>query len=381
MRYSCLVVLLSLCVGFGGGANAADDGLLGVWILTEEVRGRDREFTVTITADGATWKGDRELAELSDLQVNADSVSFNRAVVRPGLEASVKYTGKLVDGDLVGTADWPRGERTFTAKRMPESVRVAIEARSKAIAALDTCDILAVFAHPDDETFATGTFAKLSANGKRIQLVYTTSGDAGGDKTGQGLKDEALAKTREDEMRAAARVIKTSTEPLFLRYPDGFVYENWDDVLENVLSVIEQTKPDILVTFGPDGYYGHQDHLAIGQITERAFDESGTASILLHAAIPRSINDRIKKLGGGSQYKAVDDKYITYLVDVKRMTQVRVAAMEAHATQFDGNTIQQYRALASLTGIEGFVEVRNTGEAGTLADMFSEGDRARRKKK
>jgi LmbE family N-acetylglucosaminyl deacetylase len=377
MRNLALVILF---LAFSGLVEAADDGLFGVWILTEEVRGRDREFTVTISEGGATWKGARELAELSDLQVGSDSVSFNRAVVRPGLEATVKYTGKVVDGQLVGTADWPRGERSFTAARMPESVRQAIEARANAIAALEACDILAVFAHPDDETFVTGTFAKLSANGKKIQLVYTTSGDAGGDKTGQELSGDALAKTREDEMRAAARIINTSTEPLFLRYPDGFVYENWEPVLGDVLAIMRQTKPEVVVTFGPDGYYGHQDHLAIGQIAERAFDEMGTASVLLHAAIPRSINDRIKKLGGGDRYKAVDDKYITYLVDVKRMTQVRVAAMEAHKTQFDGDTIQQYRSLASLTGIEGFVEVRNTGEAGTLAEMFSQGDRARRKR-
>jgi LmbE family N-acetylglucosaminyl deacetylase len=61
------------------------------------------------------------------------------------------------------------------------------------IASLAPVDILAVFAHPDYETFASGTFTKLSANGQRIQLVYATSGHAGGDLTGQGLKGEALA--------------------------------------------------------------------------------------------------------------------------------------------------------------------------------------------
>jgi LmbE family N-acetylglucosaminyl deacetylase len=55
------------------------------------------------------------------------------------------------------------------------------------IASLAPVDILAVFAHPDYETFASGTFTKLSANGQRIQLVYATSGHAGGDLTGQGL--------------------------------------------------------------------------------------------------------------------------------------------------------------------------------------------------
>jgi len=379
MRRLCVVFLVLTVVGFSGAA-VADDGVLGVWILTEEVRNRDQEFTVTITDDGATWKGDRELAELSDLQTESDSVTFTRSIIRPGLEAMVQYRGKLVDGELVGTSVWPRGERAFTAKRMPESVRLALEARAGAIAALEPCDILAVFAHPDDETFAAGTFAKLSVNGKNVQLVYATSGDAGGDRSGRGLENDALAKVREDEMRAAARVIGTSAEPLFLRYPDGFVYENWEPVLDDIEAIMQQTKPDIVVTFGPDGYYGHQDHLAIGQITERAFDNQGAASVLLHAAIPKSITDRIESMGGGSQYKGVDDKYVTYKVDVKRMTQVRVGVMEAHKTQFEPQLVEQFRSLAALTGLEGFVEVRHSGEASTLSEMFSEGDRKRRKR-
>lgn len=248
------------------------------------------------------------------------------------------------------------------------------ESKSAMIESLEPADILVVFAHPDDETFATGTFTKLSANGKRIQLIYATSGDAGGDRTGQGRSGDALGEHREKEMMQAAQILNTSTEPLFLRYGDGFVRDNWDSILADVESIMHQTQPEIVITFGPDGYYGHRDHLAISQIAERAFDQLGIASHLLHVAIPRSLNDLIEQAGGGSRYKPVADKYITYKVNVREQIEQRIGAMEAHASQFDEQTIGQMRVLGTISGIEGFVEVRNLGESGTLSTMFAEGD-------
>lgn len=284
MRFLKATLLLFLSVTISVAASAEEGGILGVWIVKEETRRGEQEYTLTLSDDGGTWEGGRGSSEISDLTIGENVLSFSRAMSRGGEETVLKYTSKLVDGMLVGTIASAQGEREFTASRIPESVLQAREDRKVAIAALETCDILGVFAHPDDETFAIGTFAKLSANGKRIQLVYATSGDAGGDQTGQGLTGDALAKYREGEMNAAADVMNVSASPLYLRYPDGFVRDHWDDVLGDVQSIMEKTAPKIIVSFGPDGYYGHSDHLAIGQIAERAFDELGSASHLLHVA-------------------------------------------------------------------------------------------------
>lgn len=263
---------------------------------------------------------------------------------------------------------------SVSANSIAQTELQAPDSKDAMIESLEPADILVVFAHPDDETFATGSFTKLSANGKRIQLVYATSGDAGGDRTGQGLSGDALGKHRENEMMQAAQILNVSTEPLFLRYPDGFVRDNWDSILADVESIMHQTQPEIVITFGPDGYYGHRDHLAISQIAERAFDQLGNASHLLHVAIPSSVNDLIVQASGGSRYKPVADKYITYMVNVRGQIEQRVAAMEAHASQFDEQTIGQMRILGAVSGKEGFVEVRNLGESGTLSTMFTEGD-------
>jgi len=371
MRKLRLTLVWMVTLGIAGQAGA-DANFVGMWIVKQEIRGQERESILTIKKDSGTWAGPRGTSDLAEVKIDDDTLTFTRTVSQRGEDFSSGHTATVIDDTLHVTMTSPQGDSDFTATRIPEAVRRAIEARESAIAALKRCDVLAVFAHPDDETFAAGTFAKLSANGERVQLIYTTSGDAGGDRTDQGLSGAALAAERENEMRASADVLEVSAQPLFLRYPDGFVYENWDKVVENVQAIIEKTQPKVVITFGPDGYYGHADHLAIGQITERAFDASGASSHLLHVAISRSRNDFIVKVGGGSRYKPVDDKFITYTVDVRKHSQQRVAAMEAHKTQFDDRTIGQYRMLVGLKGFDEFVEVRHPGQSGLLAELFAE---------
>ena len=372
LNFIPLLLVLLLATGV---SLAEAQGDLSVWEIRQEHRSGERLYTLSIHGDSVTWQGGRGASEITDFQITDASISFTRSYERRGDKAVVKYMGKLSDGVMKGVATDEDGDtHEFSATPIPESVLKEHATRKKAIAALEPIDILGVFAHPDDETFATGTITKLSAQGKRILLVYATSGDAGGDLTGQNLKGEALAKYREGEMNAAAKVLGMSEAPLYLRYPDGYVQENWDDVLEDVQAILQQTQPKVVMTFGPDGYYGHVDHLAIGMITERAFDELGIGDQLLHVAIPKSITDRIRSAGGGDRFKGVQDKYITYIVNVKKQAKQRVEAMEAHASQFDEGTIQQMRFLGTMTGYEGFVEVRNLGKSGTLAPMFSAGD-------
>jgi len=262
--------------------------------------------------------------------------------------------------------------------RMPgdsghESTEEQKAARETAINQLEACDVLGVFAHPDDETFSSGTFALLSAKGQRVQLVYATSGDAGGDKTDRELSGQALADVREGEMRSGARVMQLATEPLFLRYPDGLVYDHWNEVVESVQQIIKQTQPKIVVTFGPDGLYGHADHVAIGQITGRAFDDSEGPTHLLHTALSRTRHTLVANANPeiGERYKAVADRFITYSVDVSAQLEQRVGAISAHKTQFEPEFVQQFRMLAAITRVEDFVEVRHPGETGLLSELFS----------
>jgi LmbE family N-acetylglucosaminyl deacetylase len=82
----------------------------------------------------------------------------------------------------------------------------------------------------------------------------------------------------------------------------------------------------------------------------------------------------MEESAGSSRYNPVDDKHITYLVNVRGQIEQRIGAMKAHASQFEEQTIEKMRSLGTTTGLEGFVEVRNLGESGTLLKIFTEVD-------
>ncbi len=132
--------------------------------------------------------------------------------------------------------------------------------------------LMCVLAHPDDESFGTGsTLAKYSAEGVETVLVTATRGERGwfGDaKEDPGLA--ALGKIREAELHAAAQVLGIH-QVRFLDYIDGDLDQA--DPLEAVAQIVahvRRVRPQVVVTFGPDGSYGHPDHIAISQFTATA---------------------------------------------------------------------------------------------------------------
>lgn len=132
--------------------------------------------------------------------------------------------------------------------------------------------LLAVLAHPDDESLGFGgTLAKYASEGVETYLVTATRGERGRfGSQGKGADPLLVARVREDELRAAARVLGIR-EVTILGYPDGAV----DDVpaataIYAIASHIRRIRPDAVITFGPDGAYGHPDHIAISQFTTAA---------------------------------------------------------------------------------------------------------------
>jgi LmbE family N-acetylglucosaminyl deacetylase len=132
--------------------------------------------------------------------------------------------------------------------------------------------LLGVLAHPDDESLGFGgTFAKYAAEGIETYLVTATRGERGrfGPRGERGDPVE-VGGVREAELRAAAAVLGIR-EVSVLGYPDGAV----DEVLagaaiRSIVGHIRRIQPDVIVTFGPEGAYGHPDHIAISQFTTAA---------------------------------------------------------------------------------------------------------------
>jgi len=132
--------------------------------------------------------------------------------------------------------------------------------------------LLAVLAHPDDESLGFGgTLAKYAAEGVATYLVTATRGEGGRfGSLGKGGDPVEVGRVREAELRAAAAVLGIR-EVSVLSYPDGAVDKVEPAVaIHEVVSHIRRIQPHVVLTFGPEGAYGHPDHIAISQFTTAA---------------------------------------------------------------------------------------------------------------
>ncbi|OPA74125.1 PIG-L domain-containing protein [Paenibacillus selenitireducens] len=130
---------------------------------------------------------------------------------------------------------------------------------------------LFVFAHPDDESFAAGgTIAKLSSAGHEVFLACATSGCRGKSGEFQFATREELARFREQELRGACSVLGIADLILY-RYPDGELNSlDLETLAHRIQSTILELKPDVILTFPPDGVTGHPDHIAISAAVVKA---------------------------------------------------------------------------------------------------------------
>jgi LmbE family N-acetylglucosaminyl deacetylase len=136
--------------------------------------------------------------------------------------------------------------------------------------------LLAVLAHPDDESMGVGgVIAKYAAEGVEVSLVVATRGQRGrfhghpqGDPRHPG--PGALARLREQELEAAAGVLGIRDVTL-LEYEDQLLDKaDPSEAIARIAHHVRRLRPHVVVTFGPDGTYGHPDHIAISQLTAGA---------------------------------------------------------------------------------------------------------------
>lgn len=135
-----------------------------------------------------------------------------------------------------------------------------------------TLKLLAVFPHPDDETLGLGsTLARYSAEGVQTYLVCATRGERGWfESEGPNPGLEGVAKIREAELQCAAEHLGLQGVH-FLDYIDGDVDQaDPKEIIAKIATHVRRIQPQVVVTFAPDGAYGHPDHIAISQFTNAA---------------------------------------------------------------------------------------------------------------
>lgn len=143
--------------------------------------------------------------------------------------------------------------------------------------------LLAVLAHPDDESLGLGgVFARYGAEGVETFLVTATRGEGGRfheHRDGPHHPGRArLGEIREAELRAAADALGIR-EVSILGYPDGALDQvDAREILGTLVGHIRRIRPHVVLTFSPDGSYGHPDHIAICQFTTAAIVAAADAA-------------------------------------------------------------------------------------------------------
>lgn len=136
----------------------------------------------------------------------------------------------------------------------------------------DRLRLLGVYAHPDDESLGTGgVLARYAREGIETYTVTATRGQKGRFfDNADRPSDREVGQARERELRAAAEVLGVR-DVTVLDYIDGELdAADPGDIIGRIATEIRRIRPHVIVTFGPDGSYGHPDHIAICQFTTAA---------------------------------------------------------------------------------------------------------------
>jgi LmbE family N-acetylglucosaminyl deacetylase len=238
----------------------------------------------------------------------------------------------------------------------------------------ETLGLMAVLAHPDDESLGTGgILAKYSAEGVHTSLITATRGQSGRFLHHRSGPDhpgpDKLGVIREAELRCAAETLGVK-DVTVLDYIDGALDQvDMREAVGKVAGHIRRVRPQVLVTFPSDGAYGHPDHVAISQITSAAavaaadpgFHVSGATaghgphaiSKLYNIAVPRAeweiyqkVFKKLVSVVDGVEREAVpwQDWAITTVVDTSAHWQRVWKAVECHQSQ-----MASYAGMADLS--------------------------------
>jgi N-acetyl-1-D-myo-inositol-2-amino-2-deoxy-alpha-D-glucopyranoside deacetylase len=259
--------------------------------------------------------------------------------------------------------------------------------------------IVFAHAHPDDETLLTGgTIARYAAEGAHVCLITCTDGEEGeiAEVPGLGGPDEIrprLGEVRREELAEACRRLG----PIDLRMlgyhdsgmagtpsndvPHAFIRQDLEEVTERIVAVLDEVRPQVLVTYNELGGYGHPDHIHTHRAAMAAAARCGVEKVY-HSVFPRSLmrsgqevfgedffsDDDIERIG-------TDDDLITTVVDVASYVAHKFAALEAHRTQL-GTTAPFLEIPAELRemgmGKEFYVRVGDAARRAELEeDLFA----------
>ncbi|KRE82417.1 LmbE family protein [Paenibacillus sp. Soil766] len=225
--------------------------------------------------------------------------------------------------------------------------------------------LLAVFAHPDDESFICGgTLAKYARDGVDITLVSATRGDMGR-RMGNPpyLNRETMAATRELELKEACEHLGVQ-RLIFFDIRDKMVeFADEESLIARIATLIEEVQPDVVLTFH-EMLGGHPDHCAIGKATTAAFQRIGQRGSLYFI----SFGDAMAQ----PERFGYTPKEIAR-IDVQAHLEAKLAAFRAHRCQTEIDEwvwLPDQEALARFGRYEYFMKWDRMVAVGSGDDLF-----------
>lgn len=255
-----------------------------------------------------------------------------------------------------------------------------------------------VHAHPDDESILTGgVMLRATECGHRVVLVTCTGGEEG---EIHNLDEEAarprLAEIREAELRRACAILGVDRlELLGYRdsgmagspandHPASFHRAPAVEAAARLARVLREERPQVVVTYSPDGTYGHPDHVQAHRVTAAALDllrrEGWQPARTYWQAVPRSLVQglarRLRTRSAWShpamRHVGFPDREVTTAVDVRDLMARKRAAVAAHVSQNPPDLMASMtgQVLEAMGGLEHFV-LRGPRPAGPEDDLFA----------
>jgi LmbE family N-acetylglucosaminyl deacetylase len=217
--------------------------------------------------------------------------------------------------------------------------------------------LMAIFAHPDDEAFGTGgVLSKYAHEGVEVHLVMATLGEAGQVANPAIHLTQPIGTIREQELRCACASYGVQQLHL-LGFIDGqTTIASQQLAVFKIVRLLRQFKPQVVISFGPEGIYGHYDHLAVHRWATAAvqlacrperWSETGPShevAKFYHRAVPQEQVDHLEKMIGRTAvpidgipfpFVGYPLEQITTIVDIRDYVDKKLKGIRCHATQLD----------------------------------------------
>ena len=214
---------------------------------------------------------------------------------------------------------------------------------SARLAPADLGPTLAVWAHPDDETYLSGAIlAELADRGERVVCVTATRGESA-DPTATEEERQALGELRTRELEEAAAILGIR-DHVWLDLPDGGCADvDPGPVVTRLVDIADDLGARTVLTFGPDGVTGHADHRTVSAWVTAAAPLIRTRPRVLHAALTprelaefRDVNERFAVYADGQPRLCDPDELVLHLELTGAALDRKVDALLAQASQTAG---------------------------------------------